>query len=555
MQLKTSKIATYGTRFDLPLADEQKFDEICQTMSSMTRRMLHEHNLGNKLHTLKNSYLKKYKIPARYFNGARIMLGGLIKASIELNKQYLKDAKKKQRSLLTKIARVDKRIQSGKERQFDRSNRCQFKRKLQSIKKKIAHLQDNIANKRVKVCFGGKKLFKKQYHLEENGYASHEQWYQDFTNARNKSFYLIGSKDETAGNQCCVATVNDNGNIDLKMRLPYFITHEKDSGVNPLKVDKYIEIHDLNFNHGHTHIVNAIKENEMRSFLHKKDQRLRYPGKYLDFGSAINFHFVKCEKSYTVYVTIEREKELTTYSQKNGVVAVDINQDHLAVANVSATGNLIEAFNLKLNLKHANSNQTSAIIGDAIAKLCKYANKVNKPLVIEELDFSDKKLNMQSNKKHTKRNYLLSSFAYNQIVQNIFSKAFEFGIKVNQVNPKNTSIIGRIKYAGKDTSISTHQAAALCIARKHLGFKEKFPKDVKNIPTFYGKHLSLRLLVQIGGDCKGEPWKRTNRALQAAARQHYLGMLDEIVANHNSLQQDKDCKPILVTDFDEQLPF
>ena len=167
MQLKSTKIATYGTRFDLSTTDEKIFDAICHQISSMTRKMLHAYNNGNSLYSLKNSFIRKYNIPARYFNGARIMLDGLIKSSLELSKQHLKDAKKKQRAVQTKLARIDKRIKKGKAKQYDGSNRVQLKRKLGRIKNKIEKLSKCIKDKYVSICFGGKKLFNKQFNLEE----------------------------------------------------------------------------------------------------------------------------------------------------------------------------------------------------------------------------------------------------------------------------------------------------------------------------------------------------------------------------------------------------
>jgi len=65
-----------------------------------------------------------------------------------------------------------------------------------------------------------KKLFRGQFTLEDNGYNSHEQWLKDWQAARNNQFFVIGSKDETAGCQGCVATVAEDGSISLRLRLP-----------------------------------------------------------------------------------------------------------------------------------------------------------------------------------------------------------------------------------------------------------------------------------------------------------------------------------------------
>ena len=63
-------------------------------------------------------------------------------------------------------------------------------------------------------------------------------------------------------------------------------------------------------------------------------------------------------------------------------------------------------------------------IACAVKKITDYAVKVNKPRVIEKLDFSSKKKELKSsyNKKY---NVMLSSFAYSKIIQLVKSRSFE----------------------------------------------------------------------------------------------------------------------------------
>ena len=84
--------------------------------------------------------------------------------------------------------------------------------------------------------------------LEENGYASHEEWLKEWTAARSSEFFCLGSKDETAGNQSCVATVASDGNIALRLRLPNAFVKE----------DKYLLLQDLVFDYGHKQILQAL---------------------------------------------------------------------------------------------------------------------------------------------------------------------------------------------------------------------------------------------------------------------------------------------------------
>ena len=60
----------------------------------------------------------------------------------------------------------------------------------------------------------------KQHELEANGYDSHEEWLSDWRDARSDEFFVLGSRDETAGCQLCVANVADDGTLTLRLRMP-----------------------------------------------------------------------------------------------------------------------------------------------------------------------------------------------------------------------------------------------------------------------------------------------------------------------------------------------
>ena len=52
--------------------------------------------------------------------------------------------------------------------------------------------------------------------MTENGYASHEEW----RGARSDEFFVLGSRDATAGCQLCVASIADDGSLTLVLPLP-----------------------------------------------------------------------------------------------------------------------------------------------------------------------------------------------------------------------------------------------------------------------------------------------------------------------------------------------
>ena len=48
-----------------------------------------------------------------------------------------------------------------------------------SLRSRLAGLEADIAAGRVRLCFESKRLWRKQHHLEQNGYANHEECLQD----------------------------------------------------------------------------------------------------------------------------------------------------------------------------------------------------------------------------------------------------------------------------------------------------------------------------------------------------------------------------------------
>ena len=69
----------------------------------------------------------------------------------------------------------------------------------------------DIESGRIRLCFGSRRLWRKQHALEANGYSNHAEWLRDWRSARSDEFFVLGSRDETVGCQLCVATVGDDG--------------------------------------------------------------------------------------------------------------------------------------------------------------------------------------------------------------------------------------------------------------------------------------------------------------------------------------------------------
>ena len=117
-----------------------------------------------------------------------------------------------------------------------------------------------------------------------------------------------------------------------------------------------------------------------------------------------------------------------------------------------------------------SQHQAEAIIGDAVASVVKCARDAGKPIVVERLDFRQKKAALEGESRRYSR--MVSSFSYGKVKAYFLSRGYREGVEVYQVNPAFSSVIGRVKFMER-YGLSVHQAAALVLARRLLGCSER----------------------------------------------------------------------------------
>ena len=143
------------------------------------------------------------------------------------------------------------------------------------------------------------------------------------------------------------------------------------------------------------------------------------------------------------------------------------------VAETDASGNPIHAFRVPLVTYGKSRHQAEALIGDAVARVVAYARETGKPVVIERLDFRQKKAALEGESRRYSR--MLSSFSYGKVKAFFLSCGYRQGVEVQQVNPAFSSVMGRVKFMER-YGLSVHQAAALVLARRLLGCSERIPR-------------------------------------------------------------------------------
>ena len=160
--------------------------------------------------------------------------------------------------------------------------------------------------------------------------------------------------------------------------------------------------------------------------------------------------------------------------KRRGAVGVDLNADHLAVCETDACGNYVQAFSVPLVTYGKSAHQAQALIGDAVARVVEYARDASKPIVMEKLDFRQKKASLEGESPRYSR--MLSSFSYGKVKACFLSRGIRQGVEIHQVNPAFSSIIGQVKFMER-YGLSVHQAAALVLARRFLGCSERIPRQ------------------------------------------------------------------------------
>ena len=206
--------------------------------------------------------------------------------------------------------------------------------------------------------------------------------------------------------------------------------------------------------------------------------------------------------------------------QRRGAIGVDLNADHLAVAETDASGNYVSAWRVALVTYGRNTRQAEALIGDAVASVVEYGREVGKPIVIEKLDFWQKKAALEGESRKYSR--MLSSFSYGKIKAYFVSRGYREGVEVHQVNPASSSVIGRVKFMER-YGLGVHQAAALVLARRLLGCSERIPRR-RVCPVGNGAHVAFTVPARKRVKHVWTYWGAVSGQLRPAlAAQHRLG--------------------------------
>ena len=499
-------VRTYQTRIS-EYADRDResgdaaLDACAELYGRVERKLFAEVAAGRRATSLKSEYLQRHGIPARMFNGVRVSLEGKVASTREtmvLRRDSL------ERRIAKAEGEIAKAVKGGWWAQVH-----QKRRRLTQLKSRLAGVEADICAGRVRLCFGSKRLWRKQYHLADNGYASHEQWLKDWRDSRSGEFFVLGSRDETSGCQLCVATIAEDGSLNLRLRIPDGLAEQH---------GKYLLIRSVRLAYGQEQVLAALGSNaEYAGYRSKHGEKA---ARATTLGQAISYRFKRDGMGWRVFATTKMMDVPVVTDRRRGAIGVDLNADHLAVAETDASGNPLGAWRVPLVTYGKNTHLAEALIGDAVASVVDYAREATKPIVMEGLDFRQKKALLEGESRKYSR--MLSSFSYGKVKAYFISRGCRQGVEVVLVNPAFSSVIGRVKFMER-YGLSVHQAAALVLARRLLGCSERIPRR-RVAPVGNGVRVAFTVPVRKRAKHVWTHWGAISGQLRPAlAAQHRLG--------------------------------
>ncbi len=258
----------------------------------------------------------------------------------KLNLKRIKEQIKKKTQKATAIFKSLSKVKNPHIKQQNQLNGLKSKIiKIQSLKNELKQLE---LTDRLHICFGSKKLFNAQYHLEENGYSSHEEWLAHWKKKRGGRFYCVGKSTVGGGTMIKIFHVAGD-DFQAVVTLPRFMQSE---------YGKTLEI---------PFQVSECRRHRQSSLLYALEQH-----------QPITVQVIRREhKSAQWYIhltTYIHEVPITT-TRKNGCIGVDFNRDSVEWAYVLADGNIKDKGKLNFKWKGFSSGQRQVMMRNLVVKL------------------------------------------------------------------------------------------------------------------------------------------------------------------------------------------
>lgn len=317
-------------------------------------------------------------------------------------------------------------------------------RRLHVLRDRLTAVEADWAAGRVHVVRGGKKLAGLRHRLDDAGIDG--QTWRDQWQAARLFLAADGESGKRYGNE--TVRVTDTGQVSI--RLPATLVHL------------------ANAPHGRYVLGAAV------AFGHRSEEwRDRIA---TDRAVAYRIHRDVVRGRWYITASWQRPAApvlpLRT-ALSRGVVAVDMNDDHLAAWHLDVHGNPVGEPRRYFYDLSGSASHRDAQIRHAMTRLLHHARRCGVGAVaIEDLDFTDGKSREQHGRSRRFRR-LVSRFPTARLRGRLVSMAAEQGLAVVAVDPAHTSQWGaqhwQMPLSTPRRPITRHDAAAVAIGRRALG--------------------------------------------------------------------------------------
>ncbi|MEM7591588.1 MAG: hypothetical protein AAF383_08720 [Cyanobacteria bacterium P01_A01_bin.83] len=376
-----------------------------------------------------NTHLQQsYGINKRQANGVISSAKGRVTSAVECRKEHIKTLNNKLKSASKWLKGATKKLNSC-QKFYARKNWKNSKTStLLPLSCSLRSKNTNYQNLKFQVHHKKRRIYELTQQIE------HLRNKPTRVKVPRWDCFVVGSKDETLGNQVCQWSGNN-----LKFRVPYCLEN---------KYGKNVVTKLGNFKRN----INRIPERSARSW-----------------------HFYIKEGKWKVALQFTPAEVVKVSKPVNyGCIGIDLNPGSVDWAYVDWDGNLKHHGKFVLQQGLPRGKQQAQLVRVSL-KLAELAIKYKCPIVCEELNFSRKKAQLREANRKIAR--MLSGWAYSEFFKQLSSILGNRGIQLKTVNPAFTSLIGLVKYV-KQYGLSSGVAAGIAIARRGMGLTEKLPDSI-----------------------------------------------------------------------------
>lgn len=397
----------------------------------------------------------KYNLNSRESKDAVEEARQLVESQKALIKEYAQN-------LRDKISVIEKKLNKDNLKELTRIG---LEAKLKKRQKKLEFYENHIKNNTIpKVVFGKKKNLKDR----KNGNINR----RDFLNNKYNRYVSRGDATKN-GNPHLRVVMDERGNtmlsIPFSKKTP---TGKIERFTTPLYIPQKLS--------KKTGIINGINYRKLLL-------------SFVATGKAYKVELIRKNNKYYAHITFDIEYSENKGTKNFGILGIDTNPDGLALTLITRDGNYKFHQYLKCpDIMCARTNKRTNLAGELAMKAVKIALKYGVAIAIEDLKFQQ---NKDSDKKF---NRMRHNFAYRKMLDALESACFRHGVELIKVKPMYTSKIGLYKYCHQ-FGFDIHNAAAMVIARRAYGYREKVPKILinrcikpKDLCKFYKKSDNAR---------------------------------------------------------------